>query len=49
MKKKMVPFMSTDQMIQEYGLLNVDSDPLGSYTGVPQEPEEKPVQDADDL
>lgn len=24
-------------------------DPLGSYTGVPADPCEKPVQDADDL
>lgn len=24
-------------------------DPLGSYTGVPTEPGEKPTQDADDL
>lgn len=26
-----------------------NSDPLGSYTGVPDDPNEKPVQDADDL
>lgn len=25
------------------------TDPLGSYTGVPVDPDEKPVQDADDL
>ena len=25
------------------------ADPQGSYTGVPRDPEEKPVQDADDL
>lgn len=25
------------------------TDPQGSYTGVPENPEEKPVQDADDL
>ena len=25
------------------------SDPLGSYTGVPKEKNERPVQDADDL
>ena len=29
------------------GMLNVD--PFGSYTGLPEEPFEKPVQDADDL
>ena len=26
-----------------------DHDPLGSYTGQPDDPHEKPVQDADDL
>lgn len=26
-----------------------DTDPQGSYTGVPVHPEETPVQDADDL
>lgn len=25
------------------------SDPFGSYTGRPEDPDEKPVQDADDL
>ena len=25
------------------------TDPFGSYTGIPDDPEEKPVQDADDL
>lgn len=25
------------------------TDPQGSYTGVPENPEEKPVQDVDDL
>ena len=25
------------------------TDPQGSYTGVPEQPGEKPVQDADDL
>lgn len=27
----------------------IDTDPQGSYTGRPADPEEKPVQDADDL
>ena len=27
----------------------IRTDPLGSYTGRPADPEEKPVQDADDL
>lgn len=25
------------------------ADPLGSYTGIPEDPKEVPVQDADDL
>lgn len=28
---------------------NIKSDVQGSYTGVPENPDEKPVQDADDL
>jgi hypothetical protein len=27
----------------------IKSDNLGSYTGVPEDPADKPVQDADDL
>lgn len=27
----------------------INTDPQGSYTGRPEEPYEKPVQDADDL
>ena len=27
----------------------INMDPFGSYTGCPVNPEEKPVQDADDL
>jgi len=27
----------------------ISTDPNGSYTGRPDDPEEKPVQDADDL
>ncbi|MEG0229244.1 MAG: hypothetical protein RR640_01430 [Oscillospiraceae bacterium] len=28
---------------------NVKTDPFGSYTGVPEVPTDKPIQDADDL
>ena len=28
---------------------HISTDPQGSYTGVPTDPNEKPVQDADDL
>ena len=27
----------------------ISTDPFGSYTGVPKVPNEKPIQDADDL
>ncbi len=27
----------------------ISTDPLGSYTGRPEDPDDKPVQDADDL
>ena len=30
-------------------LANEKTDPAGSYTGQPEDPEERPVQDADDL
>ena len=28
---------------------NISTDPFGSYTGLVKDPDEKPVQDADDL
>lgn len=28
---------------------DIQTDPLGSWTGVPENPYEKPIQDADDL
>ena len=34
--------MSTDEG-------RIDTDPYGSYTGVPDDPYDEPVQDADDL
>ena len=45
-KKPMIPAgwrwpMETFDLLQ--------TDPLGSYTGIPADPVEKPVQDADDL
>ncbi len=30
-------------------MAHVETDPQGMYTGVPKDPDEKPVQDADDL
>ncbi len=34
--------MSTDEG-------RIDTDPYGSYTGVPDDPYDQPIQDADDL
>ena len=31
------------------GIGPIPTDPQGSYTGVPEQPDEEPVQDADDL
>ena len=31
------------------GRERIDTDPYGSYTGVPNDPYEEPVQDVDDL
>ena len=28
---------------------SIETDPNGSYTGTPENPQDKPVQDADDL
>lgn len=27
----------------------IETDPLGSYTGLPTDPNDRPIQDADDL
>ena len=47
-KKKRSAVLASDSLLgteKEHPV----SDPLGSYTGVPQNPYEVPVQDADDL
>jgi hypothetical protein len=33
----------------KYGLMHAETDPFGSYTGVPADKDDMPVQDADDL
>ena len=38
-----------DQIGKEFEIRPSATDPQGSWTGVPEEPGEKPVQDADDL
>lgn len=30
-------------------VVRIETDPLGMYTGVPKDPKDAPVQDADDL
>ncbi len=45
--KKNIPHEDWHEHLNKIGLGNFDV--LGSYTGVPEEPEEIPVQDADDL
>lgn len=48
-KKKSIPVIYPDAPIVKFGLTSIETDPLGSYTGVPNELDEVPVQDADDL
>lgn len=45
MKKKEIPIFLPDNMNSNL----ISTDPFGSYTGLVQDPEDKPVQDADDL
>lgn len=53
MVKKEKRFVSSkDPMAKAMAMTDCQSartDPQGSWTGVPADPEEKPVQDADDL
>ena len=44
--KRDIPFLDPNAPLDRSVLA---ADPLGSYTGVPLDPHEKPVQDADDL
>ena len=39
----------TQKISQMLSMADYDTDPLGSYTGVPENNEEMPTQDADDL
>ena len=47
MKKKEAP--RVQERVQPAQLRSELTDPQGSYTGVPSDPWEVPVQDADDL
>lgn len=44
-----VPFIPAGRDFYHYPNLCDDFDPLGSYTGRTKDPEDTPVQDADDL
>ena len=46
-KKKQKVYLNIVDSIRYDG--KSDTDPLGMYTGVPEDPYEKPIQDADDL
>ena len=48
-KKKEKEKCSGDACKIDFNNESSKTDPLGMYTGVPKDPEEKPVQDADDL
>ena len=45
MKKKIAPIVPDWPIAPGCSL----TDPMGSYTGVPNDPEDTPIQDADDL
>ncbi len=46
MDKKKDPMKKAKTLID---MRSTETDPYGSYTGVPADPTEEPVQDADDL
>ena len=48
-KKNYYPVLNFDSGYLVNGVEVIDCDPMGSYTGRPSDPYEKPVQDADDL
>ena len=45
-QKRRLPLLNPDLPLDKSMVV---TDPLGSYTGVPLDPHEVPVQDADDL
>lgn len=47
--KRYFPILVPGGPMAQGGLDPTVTDPLGSYTGVPKDPYETPVQDADDL
>ena len=49
MDKKKRAAKKAQEIVKEYITGNDKTDPNGSWTGRPENPYEKPVQDADDL
>lgn len=48
-RKRKIPIFFTSGSLMESQPERIVTDPMGSYTGVPKDPADKPVQDADDL
>lgn len=48
-RKRKIPIFFTSGSLMEAQPEQIVTDPMGSYTGIPENPEETPVQDADDL
>ena len=51
-KKKQKPKDPTEiavSLVKNYENYGIDTDPLGSWTGVPDDKDSIPIQDADDL
>lgn len=49
MNKRQKAVIMSSQLRHENPLVFLPTDPEGSYTGIPEDPMETPVQDADDL
>jgi len=47
--RRMKQGQGVEETLKDMSRLAFSTDPLGSWTGVPTDPEEEPVQDADDL
>ena len=47
--KENIPVFRLDQDWPLDTIIPITTDPLGSYTGRPADPMERPIQDADDL
>ena len=46
--KRFIPFLIRQTDVVDQSEV-ISTDPFGSYTGLVKDPDEKPVQDADDL